>query len=375
MPVVATNDNFFLKQKDHESHGILMCISAGSYISDQNRPQISSEHYYKTPSEMIELFSDIPEAIENTTNIAKRCSFMPLSRPPSLPTFASNEEEEKNMLAQQTQDGLAERLKFKFKLEEITDTKQQENITTQYQKRLDYELSIIHKMKFDGYFLIVSDFIIWSKKNNIAVGPGRGSGAGSIVAWVLKITNLDPIRFGLLFERFLNPERISMPDFDIDFCQSRRDEVISYVQKKYGNDKVAQIITFGKLQAKAALKDVGRVMQMPYSQVDRICKMIPFNAIEAVTLQKAIDMDKDLQEEIKQDEQIKKLTDISLEIEGLFRHTSTHAAGIIIADKPIEKICALYKDNDSVSLPAVGYSMKYAETAGMVKFDFLGLKL
>ena len=374
IPLVATNDNFFLEQKDHESHSILMCISTGSYISDKNRRQISSEHYFKTPQQMIELFIDIPEAINNTIKIAQRCSFMPLSRPPSLPTFAGNKVAERQLLEQKTIEGLQIRLATKFKLEEITDKIQQEKITKEYQSRLKYELDIIHKMRFDGYFLIVADFIGWSKENNIAVGPGRGSGAGSIVAWALKITNLDPIRFGLLFERFLNPERISMPDFDIDFCQSRRDEVISYVQKKYGTDKVAQIITFGKLQAKAALKDVGRVMQMSYSQVDRICKMIPFNAIEAVTLQKAIDMDQDLREEIKKDEQIKKLTDISLEIEGLFRHTSTHAAGIIIADKPIEQICALYKDKEGDNLPVVGYSMKYAETAGMVKFDFLGLK-
>lgn len=374
IPLVATNDNFFLEQKDHESHSILMCISTGSYISDKNRRQISSEHYFKTPQQMIELFIDIPEAINNTIKIAQRCSFMPLSRPPSLPTFAGNKAAERQLLEQKTIEGLQIRLATKFKLEEITDKIQQEKTTKEYQSRLKYELGIIHKMRFDGYFLIVADFIVWSKENDIAVGPGRGSGAGSIVAWALKITNLDPIRFGLLFERFLNPERVSMPDFDIDFCQSRRDEVISYVQKKYGTDKVAQIITFGKLQAKAALKDVGRVMQMSYSQVDKICKMIPFNAIEAVTLQKAIDMDQDLREEIKQDEQIKKLTDISLEIEGLFRHTSTHAAGIIIADKPIEQICALYKDKEGDNLPVVGYSMKYAETAGMVKFDFLGLK-
>ena len=323
---------------------------------------------------MIDLFSDITEAIENTVKIAQRCSFMPVASTPRLPTFAENPQQEKKLLEEKTQNGLEKRLEFKFKIENITDASKKTEITQQYQERLQYELNIIHNMKFDGYFLIVSDFIIWSKENDIAVGPGRGSGAGSIVAWVLRITNLDPIRFGLLFERFLNPERVSMPDFDIDFCQSRRDEVISYVQKKYGDDKVAQIITFGKLQAKAALKDVGRVMQMSYSQVDRICKMIPFNALEAVTLEKAIAMDKDLQQEIKQDEQIKKLTNISLQVEGLFRHTSTHAAGVIIADKPIEQICALYKDNQVDNLPAVGYSMKYAEMSGMVKFDFLGLK-
>jgi DNA polymerase-3 subunit alpha len=228
-------------------------------------------------------------------------------------------------------------------------------------------------MNFSGYFLIVSDFIKWAKNNQIPVGPGRGSGAGSIIAWSLQITDLDPIRFGLLFERFLNPERVSMPDFDIDFCQSRRDEVIDYVQKKYGNDFVAQIITFGKLQARAVLKDVGRVLQMPYSQVDRICKLIPFNAVEAVTLEKAITMDKDLQTAIKEDPQITKLVDIGLKLEGLNRHASTHAAGVVIGDRPLQEICALYLDEGS-SMPAVGYSMKYAESAGLVKFDFLGLK-
>ena len=228
-------------------------------------------------------------------------------------------------------------------------------------------------MNFSGYFLIVSDFIKWAKNNEIPVGPGRGSGAGSIIAWSLQITDLDPIRFGLLFERFLNPERVSMPDFDIDFCQSRRDEVIDYVQKKYGTDYVAQIITFGKLQARAVLKDVGRVLQMPYSQVDRICKLIPFNAIEAVTLEKAIEMDKDLQQAIQDDPQINKLVSIALKLEGLNRHASTHAAGVVIGDRPLHEICALYNDEGS-TMPAVGYSMKYAESAGLVKFDFLGLK-
>lgn len=228
-------------------------------------------------------------------------------------------------------------------------------------------------MNFSGYFLIVSDFIKWAKNNDIPVGPGRGSGAGSIVAWSLQITDLDPIRFGLLFERFLNPDRVSMPDFDIDFCQARRDEVIDYVQQKYGRDYVAQIITFGKLQARAVLKDVGRVLQMPYNQVDRICKLIPFNAIEAVTLGKAIEMDKDLQQAVKEDPQITKLVDIGLKLEGLNRHASTHAAGIVIGDKPLHEICALYNDEGS-TMPAVGYSMKYAEAAGLVKFDFLGLK-
>jgi DNA polymerase-3 subunit alpha len=315
----------------------------------------------------------MPEAIENTINIAKKCHIMPIERSPALPSFSLdptfNEHQE---ISKQAKLGLDLRLQQKFYNQQY-NTQQQQEINLQYQQRLEYELDIIIKMNFAGYFLIVSDFIKWAKQQQIPVGPGRGSGAGCLVAWALQITDLDPIRFGLLFERFLNPERVSMPDFDIDFCQLRRDEVIDYVQKKYGFDYVAQIITFGKLQARAVLKDVGRVLQMPYSQVDRICKLIPFNAIEAVTLQKAIDMDKDLQQAIQDDTQIARLIDIGLKLEGLNRHASTHAAGIVIGDKPLQKICALYQDSNS-TMPAVGYSMKYAESAGLVKFDFLGLK-
>jgi DNA polymerase-3 subunit alpha len=290
-----------------------------------------------------------------------------------LPKFSTEANfDEALELRNQSLEGLKMRLKNKFLIEEI-DAETQQKIDKEYFERLEYELGIIIKMNFSGYFLIVSDFIKWAKNNEIPVGPGRGSGAGSIIAWSLQITDLDPIRFGLLFERFLNPERVSMPDFDIDFCQSRRDEVIDYVQKKYGTDYVAQIITFGKLQARAVLKDVGRVLQMPYSQVDRICKLIPFNAIEAVTLEKAIEMDKDLQQAIQDDPQINKLVSIALKLEGLNRHASTHAAGVVIGDRPLREICALYNDEGS-TMPAVGYSMKYAESAGLVKFDFLGLK-
>jgi DNA polymerase-3 subunit alpha len=298
---------------------------------------------------------------------------MAFERPPSLPKFSNEPNfDEAAELKTQSFSGLKDKLLAKFEIEEITLEVQKE-IETQYFARLDFELSVITKMNFSGYFLIVSDFIKWAKNNQIPVGPGRGSGAGSIVAWALQITDLDPIRFGLLFERFLNPDRVSMPDFDIDFCQTRRDEVIDYVQQKYGRDYVAQIITFGKLQARAVLKDVGRVLQMPYNQVDRICKLIPFNAIEAVTLQKAIEMDKDLQNAIREDPQVTKLVDIAKKLEGLNRHASTHAAGVVIGDKPLQEICALYNDQGS-TMPAVGYSMKYAESAGLVKFDFLGLK-
>jgi DNA polymerase-3 subunit alpha len=373
LPLVATNDVYFISREMHEAQDILTCIGEGKVFHAADREKLSSEQYFKTQEELEALFSDIPEAIENTVNIAKKCHTMAFERPPTLPKFSAEENfNEANELKIQSIAGLKIRLARKFELEETSIEKQKE-IEKEYLARLDFELSVIIKMNFSGYFLIVSDFIKWAKNNLIPVGPGRGSGAGSIIAWSLQITDLDPIRFGLLFERFLNPDRVSMPDFDIDFCQSRRDEVIDYVQKKYGKDYVAQIITFGKLQARAVLKDVGRVLQMPYNQVDRICKLIPFNAIEAVTLEKAIEMDKDLQQAIKEDPQVTKLVDIALKLEGLNRHASTHAAGVVIGDKPLTEICALYNDQGS-EMPAVGYSMKYAEAAGLVKFDFLGLK-
>ncbi len=373
LPLVATNDVYFISREMHEAQDILSCIGEGRFFLQPDRPKLSPEQYFKNQQELEALFSDIPEAIENTINIAKKCHIMAFERQPTLPKFSNeanfNEAEE---LKKEASKGLKLRLQRKFEIEEISPQRQKE-IEIEYFARLDFEASVIIKMNFSGYFLIVSDFIKWAKHNDIPVGPGRGSGAGSIIAWSLEITDLDPIRFGLLFERFLNPDRVSMPDFDVDFCQSRRDEVINYVQNKYGRDYVAQIITFGKLQARAVLKDVGRVLQMPYNQVDRICKLIPFNAIEAVTLEKAIDMDKDLQQAIKEDPQVTKLVDIGLKLEGLNRHASTHAAGVVIGDKPLREICALYNDEGS-EMPAVGYSMKYAEGAGLVKFDFLGLK-
>ena len=371
IPLIAINDNYFLDQSMYEAQDVLNCIGQKRYLIEKDREKLTKNHYFKSTSEMLELFSDLPEAIENTVNIAKKCHIMAFEREPTLPHFPTkNGVRESEELEEKSKKGLEERLGFKFEMEQVSNP---EEVTKIYNERLEYELAIIKRMNFSGYFLIVSDFITWSKENGIPVGPGRGSGAGSIVAWVLQITDLDPLRFGLLFERFLNPERVSMPDFDIDFCQARRDEVIDYVQKKYGKEMVAQIITFGKLQAKAAIKDVGRVLQMPYNQVDRICKLIPFNAIEAVTLEKAISMDKDLQNAIKEDEEIKKLTDIALMLEGVNRHASTHAAGIVIGDKKLKEIVCLYTD-DINSMPAIGYSMKYAEKVGLVKFDFLGLK-
>jgi DNA polymerase-3 subunit alpha len=374
IPLVATNDVYFLTKDMHEAQDALMCIGMGNFLGETNRQKLTDQQYFKSQEEMVQLFHDLPEAIENTVNIAKKCHIMAFERQPTLPLYPTKDNAtESEELKTKATIGLNKRLEKKFCSQTNINEQDREQIRKEYFARLEYELGVITKMNFSGYFLIVADFINWSKENSIPVGPGRGSGAGSIVAWALQITDLDPIRFGLLFERFLNPERVSMPDFDIDFCQSRRDEVIEYVQKKYGKDYVAQIITFGKLQARAVLKDVGRVMQLPYNQVDRICKLIPFNAIEAVTLQKAIEMDKDLQEAIKQDPQINKLINIALKLEGLNRHASTHAAGIVIGDKPLHEICGLYNDQDS-EMPAVGYSMKYAEAAGLVKFDFLGLK-
>jgi len=365
LPIVATNDTKYASRDLAEAQEILNCIATNSYYDDPNREQNSSEHYFKTTEEMVRLFSDLPEAIENTTNIAKRCSYFPKIKDPSLPHFETNQgRNEDEELSFQAKEGL-EAIISKLSLTPDEHKK--------YSERLDYELDIIIKMGFSGYFLIVSDFIKWSKINNIPVGPGRGSGAGSIVAWSLAITDLDPIQYGLLFERFLNPERVSMPDFDIDFCQERREEVIKYVQDKYGEDKTAQIITFGKLQAKAVLKDVGRVLQLPYKQVDTICKMIPFNPVNPVSLAQAIEMDPNLQQEKDNDPQIDKLLNIGLKLEGLHRHASTHAAGIVISNQNLLNTVPLYKDPKS-SMPVVQYSMKYTELSGLVKFDFLGLK-
>jgi len=363
VPLVATNDVHFATKEIYEAADILLCIADGKYQMDEDRRRISPEQYFKTADEMVELFEDIPEAIENTVAVARRCSVMAMERAPILPKFPTSDgRSETDELKIAAREGLANRLM------DIPEAAKKP-----YHERLEYELDVIIRMKFPGYFLVVSDFIRWSKANGIPVGPGRGSGAGSVVAWALLITDLDPLRFGLLFERFLNPDRVSMPDFDIDFCQEQRDKVINYVREKYGHDRVAQIITFGKLQARAVLRDVGRVLQMPYSQVDKICKMIPFNPIDPITLSKAIDLDPVLKAERESNEEVGRLLDIGLKLEGLHRHASTHAAGIVIADRPLTEIVPLYYDPRS-EIPAVQYSMKYAEAAGLVKFDFLGLK-
>jgi DNA polymerase-3 subunit alpha len=363
VPLVATNDVYYGDADMYEAHDALLCIADKMVIAEDNRRHMTPDHRFKSAAEMRTLFADVPEACDNTVVIARRCAFMPAPRKPILPAFATeggrNEADE---LRAQAMAGLQLRLATAPTVDVKT-----------YQDRLAFELDVIIKMGFAGYFLIVSDFIKWSKSNGIAVGPGRGSGAGSLVAWSLLITDLDPLRFGLLFERFLNPERVSMPDFDIDFCQERRDEVIRYVQSKYGSDRVAQIITFGKLQARAALRDVGRVLGMPYGYVDKICKLVPNNPANPVTLAQAIDGEPQLQQFRDNDPVVGQLMDVALKLEGLYRNASTHAAGVVIGDRPLVELVPLYRDPDA-ALPATQFNMKMVEIAGLVKFDFLGLK-
>ncbi len=363
LPLVATNDVYFTDARMFEAHDALICIADGSCISQDDRRRLTAEHWFKPPQMMAELFSDLPEAVANTVEIARRCHYRPVTMDkPILPNFGA-EGGEGEELARQAREGLNERLAaLPYPLD-----------AAEYTDRLEFELKVIIDMGFPGYFLIVADFIKWAKNNDIPVGPGRGSGAGSVVAWALTITDLDPLRFGLLFERFLNPERVSMPDFDIDFCQDRRDEVIRYVQDKYGNDKVAQIITFGKLQARAVLRDVGRVMQLPYGHVDRLCKMVPNNPANPITLGEAIASEPRLREARDKDARVKRMLDISLKLEGLYRHASTHAAGVVIGGRPLDQLVPLYRDPRS-DMPVTQFNMKWVEPAGLVKFDFLGLK-
>lgn len=373
LPLVATNEVFFPSHDMYEAHDALLCIAAGRHVSETERRRLTVHHRFKTADEMAEAFADLPEAVANTRVIAKRCAFMVEKIDPILPPFdAGNGLSEEDQLRKIAADGLEARLEAEVWTTDM-DAAGREEAATAYRERLKLELDVIANMGFPGYFLIVADFIRWAKERGIPVGPGRGSGAGSVVAWSLTITDLDPLRWGLLFERFLNPERVSMPDFDIDFCQDRRGEVISYVQQKYGRDKVAQIITFGKLQARAALRDVGRVLSMPYGQVDRICKLVPNNPANPVSLREAIDGEPELQEQIAQDPEIRRMTDVALKLEGLYRNASTHAAGVVIGDRPLDELIPLYRDPRS-DMPVTGFSMKYVESAGLVKFDFLGLK-
>ena len=371
--LVAANDCYFRDRGAHEAHDALLCIADGRYVTEEDRRKVTPEHYLKSSREMVELFKDLPEAVDNTLVIAQRCSYLLKAIDPILPPFETESKRpEAEELGVQSKEGLQWRLdKFVFK--EGMGKVEKDEMSKPYWDRLEFELNVINQMGFPGYFLICSDFIKWSKDHSIPVGPGRGSGAGSIVAWSLKITDLDPLALGLLFERFLNPERVSMPDFDVDFCQDRREEVIKYVQDRYGHDHVAQIITFGKLQARAVVRDVGRVLQMSYGQVDRIAKLIPNNPAAPMTLQEALNADADLRAERDRDETQGKLIDIALQLEGLYRHASTHAAGVVIGDRPLDELVPLYRDPRS-DMPVTQFNMKYVEQAGLVKFDFLGLK-
>ena len=361
IPLVATNDVYFPKTDMFEAHDALICISEGAYVDQQEgRRRLTAQHYFKSQEEMITLFADLPEAIENTVEIARRCAFATYRRDPILPKFADDEVAELRRIAN---EGLQKRLAVIPHAVSVEE----------YQERLDFELGIIESMGFPGYFLIVADFIQWGKDQGIPVGPGRGSGAGSLVAYALTITDLDPLRYSLLFERFLNPERVSMPDFDIDFCMDRREEVIKYVQVKYGRDKVGQIITFGALLSKAAVRDIGRVLQMPYGQVDRLSKLIPVEGVKPMSIADSLKEEPRLREEARAEEVVDRLLTYGQQVEGLLRNASTHAAGVVIGDRPLDALVPLYQDPRS-DMPATQFNMKWVEQAGLVKFDFLGLK-
>ena len=362
IPIIGSNNIKYENENDYNAHDALLCIAQKLTINQTNRKVSNSEIYFKTSEQMINIFGDIPEIIENNFRIALKCNYYPKEILPKLPKFSSDQNlSESELLNLKSKEGLLLRL-------------QEMNINSPsiYQERLNYELEIINNMGFAGYFLIVADFVNWAKNNEIAVGPGRGSGAGSVVAWSLSITDLDPLQYGLLFERFLNPERVSMPDFDIDFCQNRRDEVIEYVNNKYGKECVAHIITFGTLASRAAIRDVGRVLEIPYSEIDQFAKLFPYNPANPLSLDESINSDKNLKELVASDERLSNVVDISLKLEGLHRHASTHAAGVVIGDSSIINIVPLYKDPNT-SVNATQFSMKYVEKAGLIKFDFLGL--
>ncbi len=365
LPLVATNPACYAERDFHPAHDVLLCIANGSYVESADRPRSSPQAWMKPADAMKAMFEDLPEAIANTLVVAQRCAVMAPKRKPILPSLAGDRSGEERQLREDAEAGLAARL---MTLGVIDETER-----AAYFDRLSFELDIIIQMGFPGYFLIVADFIKWAKAHDIPVGPGRGSGAGSVVAWALTITDLDPLRLGLLFERFLNPERVSMPDFDIDFCETRRGEVIRYVQEKYGRDHVAQIITFGTLKARAALKDTGRVLQMGYNQVDRLAKLVPNHPTDPWTLSRTMNGSAEFVAEYNADGQIKRLVDQAMQLEGLPRNSSTHAAGVVIGDRPLAQLVPLYRDPKS-DMPVTQFDMKYVETAGLVKFDFLGLK-
>lgn len=360
VPLVATNEAFFINPEMYEAHDAMLCIAEKTFVSEQNRRRVTPEHYLKTAAEMKELFADIPEAIQNTVQIAKRCAFMAENKKPAFPNYDCHGKTEDEVLSEMAEKG------FEMRMQGRSAEERQK-----YRERMEYELGVIKQMGFPGYFLIVADFIQWSKAHGVPVGPGRGSGAGSVVAWCLTITDIDPLRFNLLFERFLNPERVNMPDFDVDFCQEKRQKTIEYVQNHYGFDHVAQIITFGKLQAKAVIRDVGRVLQIPYPVVDRLSKLVP-NTL-GITLKEALEQEPEFEKEAAGDEAIKQLLEIALQLEGLYRNSSTHAAGVVIGNKPLDQIVPIYKDPSS-DMPVTQYNMKFVESASLIKFDFLGLK-
>ena len=368
LPIVAANEPFFSRQDDFEAHDVLLAIAEGRMVSEEDRRRVSAQHSFKTRQQMVELFADLPDACQASVEIAMRCSYRVSTRKPILPSFNRDTEhpfDEGEELSNQAREGLKARIAAHGTAEGLTEQ--------DYHDRLAYELSVITRMKYSGYFLIVSDFIKWSKDHNIPVGPGRGSGAGSLVAYALTITDLDPLRFSLLFERFLNPERVSMPDFDIDFCVEGRERVIEYVQKRYGEDQVAQIITFGTLLARGVMRDVGRVLEMPYGQVDKLTKLIPQNPANPVTLKQAIEDEPKLQAAIDEEPVVARMLAIAQKLEGLHRHASTHAAGVVIGDRPLQELVALYRD-PKTGMRVTQFNMKWVEQAGLVKFDFLGLK-
>ncbi|OAN56333.1 DNA polymerase III subunit alpha [Sphingobium sp. TCM1] len=365
LPLVATNPTCFAEPDFHRAHDVMLCIADGAYVETPDRRTSSPDAWMKPAAEMKRLFEDLPEALANTLVVAQRCAVAAPKRRPILPSLAGDIEGEAAMLRDQAAAGLEVRLQ---KAGIVT-----EEARRPYFERLKFETDIIIQMGFPGYFLIVADFIKWAKDHDIPVGPGRGSGAGSLVAWALTITDLDPLQLGLLFERFLNPERVSMPDFDIDFCETRRGEVIRYVQNKYGADHVAQIITFGKLKARAVLKDTGRVLQMSYGQVDRLAKLVPNHPTDPWTLERSLNGVSEFKAEYDNDNQVRRLIDYAMKLEGFPRHSSTHAAGVVIGDRPLSQLVPLYRDPRS-DMPVTQFDMKYVEGAGLVKFDFLGLK-
>lgn len=360
IPIVATNDVSFAANSDYESEDALSCVLGQTKVIDPDRPRKSSEQYFKSPDEMAELFSDLPEAIENTVIISQRCGFfVNVHEKPLLPRFGDDLEQECQMLRDHTMTGLAKNLAQHG----ITDTKP-------YYEQAEFELGVIINMGFPGYFLIVADYIDWCRKNDILTGPGRGSGAGSIVAWALGITHVNPLKYGLLFERFLNPDRISMPDFDVDFEPTGIERVLAYICDKYGHDSVCRIITFGSLQARGAIRDIGRVYGIPYSKSDRLSKLIPQ---DAKTLKVAVDSSPEIQEILKNDEDMDKVVRVAEDLEGSLRNLGQHACGVVIGDRPTTKIAPVYRDPAN-QLPSCQFDGHYLESAGLIKFDFLGLE-